>query len=154
MQYGSYTEKFIDRWEKFIVGCDALEESGKWNKDELGEMEAYYENDMISIILRLIVCDDRITVEESDYLNEMFGFKYSPEELRELYEGFTADVGADPDSMLIEGYSLLKSISPELAAYYRELVSFTCGIISESDGAFAHNEFRTANHIIALFESK
>lgn len=152
MQYGSYTERFIERWEKFIVGCDALEESGKWNKSEYGEMEAFYENDMISIILRLIVSDDRITVEEADYLNKMFGFEYTPEELRELYESFAANVGEDPDAMLIEDYDLLKQVSAELATYYRELVSFACGIISESDGALAHYEFRTANHIISLFE--
>ena len=42
MKYDSYTERFTERWEKFIVGCDALEENGRWNKDEYGEMEAYY----------------------------------------------------------------------------------------------------------------
>ena len=153
MQYEAYTERFNMRWDKFIVACDALEETGKWNKDEYGEMEAYYENDMISIILRLIVCDDRVTVEEADYLNNIFGFQYTPEELRELYKSFSNAVEGDADAMLIEGYALLKSVSPELAAYYRELVSYACGIISESDGAVAQNEYRTSNHIIALFDN-
>ncbi len=152
MQYESYAQRFIERWEQFMIACDALEESGEWNKELYGEMEGYYENDMVCIILRIIVADDRVTVEEADMLNRCYGFKYTPEELRELYACYMENTGDDPDAMLTEGYRLLKSINEKLAANYADIVEFACGMIAESDGSLASFEFKTANHIIGLFK--
>lgn len=153
MQNEANAERFIGRWEQFMTACDALEWSRKWNKELYGEMEAYYENDIVSILLRIIASDGRITSEETEQLNKCYGFSYTNEELQEVCDHFK-DEAEDPDSSLLEGYSLLKSVDPKLAEFYAELVVFACSMIVESDGALMEHELREANHIIFLFNTE
>ena len=60
----NYTQSFRMKYESFLTGCDAMEELGLWDKENLGEMEGYYVNDMVSVIIRLIATDGRITEKE------------------------------------------------------------------------------------------
>ena len=41
-QLKNYSESFKFKFEKFLTGCDSIEEMGLWNLDENGEMDAYY----------------------------------------------------------------------------------------------------------------
>ena len=36
------SEQFKFMYKKFINGCDAIAETDHWDKEEYGEMEAYY----------------------------------------------------------------------------------------------------------------
>lgn len=48
------TEEFKTKYERFLIGCDALEDLNLWDKDEHGEMDVFYQNDLVSVILRLM----------------------------------------------------------------------------------------------------
>ena len=82
----SLTEEFRTKYERFILGCDALEDLKEWDKDALGEMDVYYENELLGMILRLIVADGKISAKEAEALNRSFGFSQTPESLAEVYE--------------------------------------------------------------------
>ena len=46
------TEGFKLKLEIFINGCDQKEIDLKWNREERGEMEAFYQNDLIAFVVR------------------------------------------------------------------------------------------------------
>ena len=48
------TEDFKFKYERFLTGCDAIEENGQWDREKFGEMDAFYSNDLVSVIIRLI----------------------------------------------------------------------------------------------------
>lgn len=45
-----YSEKFKFAYEKFMFGCEALEEMGVWDEEQYGDMLTYYDNDIVSIV--------------------------------------------------------------------------------------------------------
>ena len=46
------TQEFQFKLEEFLNGCDAIEELDKWDKEQYGEMDGFYQNNLISVILR------------------------------------------------------------------------------------------------------
>lgn len=54
------TEEFNTKYERFLIGCDALEDLNLWDKEEHGEMDVFYQNDLVSVILRLIAADGEV----------------------------------------------------------------------------------------------
>ena len=58
------TKAFRFQYERFRLGCDAIEETGVWDKEKFGEMGAFYENDLLGMILRVIVADGKISAKE------------------------------------------------------------------------------------------
>jgi len=64
-----YIDSYKTKHEAFLIGCDSIEELGLWDKENLGEMDVFYSNDLTSIIIRLIATDGKITQKEVDYLN-------------------------------------------------------------------------------------
>lgn len=130
-------ESFKMKYEAFLVGCDAIEEQGLWNKATLGEMEAFYANDLTSVIVRLIVADGKVTQREVEYLNDAFGFDYSVEELAELYDTCKEDIDRSFDENFENGISYMRKINTKLADAYKELLLLVCEIIIESDGVIA-----------------
>ena len=77
------TEEFKTKYERFLIGCDALEDLNLWDKEEHGEMDVFYQNDLVSVILRLIVADGEISEKEAVYLNKNFGFEIGRASCRE-----------------------------------------------------------------------
>ena len=127
-------ESFKTMYEKFVNGCDALEQSGAWDTDASGEMEGYYFNDIMCVILHLISADGLFADEEAQYVNDVFGFRYSADELREIYRTEGDDIQKMIDAELPAGYEKMKAISTGLAGHYRALMLMICDIISGSDG--------------------
>ena len=86
------------------------------------------------VILCLSAADGVFSETEADYINEIFGFRYSADELREMY----GTEGDSIRSMLTDevpaGYRRLKSIHKELSSHYRDMLLIICDIIAESDG--------------------
>ena len=129
-----YMDSFKWKYESFSNGCDAIEEAGLWDMETYGEMDAFYANDMVSVILRLIGIDGKITQREVDYLNETFDFHYSLEELALLYKTCREDVGRAFDESFDNGLSLMRKINEKLADAYKELLFLILNIVAESDG--------------------
>lgn len=144
-------ESFRLKYEQFFIGCDALEDTGSWNKEVYGEMEAFYQNDLVVFVLRLIAADGKITSEEADYLNRAFGFDYSVDELLEVYNSCREDFEGSFEEQAKSGYELMKRMSEKIAAAYLELLGLICDIIMESDGVVAPAELEEIRKIKALF---
>ena len=136
------TEEFKAKYERFLIGCDALEELGEWDRDEYGEMDVFFENDLMTVILRLIVADGVIHQKEAEYLNRTFGFSYTLTELKELYEACREVIGRPLDENFSEGAKLMRSLNEKLADAYRELLGLICDIAMESDSGISPAEVR------------
>jgi ribosomal protein S19E (S16A) len=147
----SYIDGFKVQYEQFIAGCDSLEELGEWDKENLGEMEAYYYHDMASVIIRLIAVDGRITVKETEYLNDTFGFTYTLAELAEMYETCKDDIVSHAfDESFENGITRMRRINGKLADAYKQLLGLICRIIVESDGMIADSEVAEVKRLMAM----
>ena len=147
-----YVESFKMKYESFLTGCDSIEEMGLWDKETLGEMEAFYLNDLTSVIIRLIAADGNISQKEVDYLNEAFGFEYTLDELIAVYEACQEDIGHAFDEQFENGITYMRKINGKMADAYKELLSLICTIIIESDGIVAASELSTVQQLKALCE--
>lgn len=134
------TEEFKFKYERYLTGCDALEEAGLWDTEELGQMEAYYQNDLMGVILRLIAADGKISDGETEYLNRAFGFTCTTQELRDFYAGCEDSFKRDFAEQLEAGYRLMRGKNEKLAEAYRELLDLACTILMVSDGAAGPEE--------------
>ena len=79
-------EQFQTKVEAFLEACESLQDRGLWEEEEYGNVQAYYVNDLVCIIARIIAADGEITERETEFLGEVFGFDYSVEELEEVYD--------------------------------------------------------------------
>ena len=133
-QLQELSDAFQLQYEKFTNGCAAVEAEGLWTGAQSDSMETYYYNDIMCVILCLVSADGTFSQAEADYINDIFGFRYTPEELREMY-------GTEGDSIrgmltgeVPAGYRRLKQINEKLAAHYRDMLLLICDIIAGSDG--------------------
>ncbi|MBE6756477.1 MAG: TerB family tellurite resistance protein [Ruminococcaceae bacterium] len=147
-----YIESFRMKHESFLAGCDSIEEMGLWDKETLGEMDAFYSNDLTSVIIRLIAADGKITQKEVDYLNETFDFEYTLEELIEVYKNCKDEIGHAFDESFENGITYMRKINPSLADAYKELLSLICEIIIAGDGVITESEVAEVKLLKALSE--
>ena len=146
------TEEFRSKYEKFLIACDSLEEIDEWNKEESGEMDVYYENELISVIIRLIAADGEISEDEADYLNKNFGFEYTIYELADIYECCRDEISEGFEERLRNGISFLRSVNEKLAQAYKELLKLICSIIMESDGVATDEELDEIGNIKSILD--
>lgn len=144
------SESFKLKFEKFIIGCDALEEMSLWDKETNGEMEAFYAADMVSVIMRLIAVDGNIAENEVKYINDVFGFSYTVQDLQTIYADCKDAIETVFTDGLANGYTYMKRINEKLADAYKELVLLICDIVIESDGVIAAAEVEMAEKLKAL----
>lgn len=147
-----YIDSFRIKHEAFINGCDSIEEMGLWDKEEFGEMDAFYSNDLASVIIRLIAADGNISSKEVDYLNATFELDYTLDELVEVYDSCKEEIGHAFDEIFENGIKLLRNINTKLADAYKELLVLICDIIIESDGIISENEIAEVKHLKAMCE--
>jgi len=145
---------FKVRYEAFINGCDSLEDIGLWDKENLGEMEAFYTNDLASIIIRLIATDGYIVQEEVDYFNKTFGFGYSLDKLVELYNDCKENIDEAFDENFENGITYMRKINGKLAEEYKELLYMVCDIIINSDGIVTAEEISEIEKLRDMCKSK
>ena len=143
-------EEYERDYELFQAGCDTVEEKGLWNKEADGEMEVYFENDLISIVLRLIAVDGEITDKEAEYFNRCFWYNCSTEELKEIYANCKENVGRTFDEQFLQGVQHLSTIDKDLAEAYRRIIVLVCDIIVESDGVVNEKEMGEIKHLREL----
>ena len=147
-----YIDSFKMKHESFLTGCDSIEEMGLWDKEALGEMDAFYSNDLTSVIIRLIATDGKIAQKEVDFLNETFGFEYTLDELIDVYHSCKDDIGHAFDENFENGITYMRKINANLADAYKELLSLICEIIIESDGVIAESEIAEVKRLKAMCE--
>ena len=134
------TESFKTKYERFIIGCDSVELDETWNKAEDGEMDVYYENELISVILSLIIADGKISDKEVKYLNDNFGLSYTVDELKNVYFNCGEEIENYFENNFKAGYEKLRSFNEKLAEAYKELFELICRIIAASDGVVSEEE--------------
>lgn len=144
------SEQFKFMYEKFINGCDAIEEIDQWDKEEYGEMEAYYTGDLMSVVTYLTAVDGAFREEEAENINQLLGLDYSADELQEIYNECKANINEIAQFGVEEGLELLKSINIKLAEHYKELLVLACEIIAKSDCFVATEENAVINSISAM----
>ncbi|MBR3630480.1 MAG: hypothetical protein IKN55_08435 [Oscillospiraceae bacterium] len=136
-----YAESFKLKYERFLIGCDAVQEEGNWSTQNLGDMGAYYTRELLILILRIITADGWVAQKEVDYLNEFFGFTYTRPELDQALEGLEDRLRSrSAEKSITDSVKLLHGINPRLAGAFRELVSLSCTIMSLSDGFVTKEE--------------
>ncbi|MBR6045919.1 MAG: TerB family tellurite resistance protein [Ruminococcus sp.] len=145
------TQEFNTKYERFFIGCDAVEDSGLWDIEEYGDMEAFYQNDLVSVIIRLIAADGSISSKEVEYLNKSFGFEYTVEELNEVYRSCKDDIGSYFDEQFQNGISVMRSKNEKLADAYKELLGLICDIIASSDGIVSPEEADEIRNLKSMF---
>lgn len=146
----SLTEAFRVQYERFIFGCDAIEETGAWDKETFGEMGSFFENYLVSLILRLIVADGKISEKEVEYLNRNFAFDYTVSTLTEVYDNCKEAIAGSFDEDFKGGVARLEKINGKLAAVYKGLLCSICDIVIASDGEITPGEINEAKRIKAL----
>lgn len=143
-------ESFKLKYELFLNGCDSIEELGLWDKDAYGEMDVFYTNDLVSVIIRLIAADGKITQKEVAYFNETFGFDYTLAELQDVYDVCKDDIGHAFDENFENGISVMRKINAKLADAYKDLLGLVCEIIINSDGVVAESELAEVTRLKAM----
>ena len=149
-QIDNLTKAFRFQYERFHLGCEAIEETGAWDKEKFGGMGAFYENDLLCMILRVIVADGKVSAREVEYLNRNFAFEHTVESLTEVYDNCRGEIGESFDMKFKNGVECLKSINVKLAALYTELIGTICDILIASDGEISLDEIQEAQRIKAL----
>ena len=144
------TKAFRFQYERFQLGCEAIEETGAWDKEKFGGMGAFYENDLIGMILKVIVADGKISAKEVEYLNRNFAFEHTVESLTEVYDNCRGEIGESFDMKFKNGVECMKSINVKPAALYTELIGTICDILIASDGEISLHEIQEAQRIKAL----
>lgn len=134
-----YSESFKATYEKFIIGCDSQEEIKGWDICADGEMEGYYSNILITVVMKLIASDSVFSDKEVEYFNKVFGFEYSVDELKTVYENCEDVIEENFSSEIVDALEKLEGVNEKLASAYKELLGLVGCIISASDG-IAHEK--------------
>ena len=129
----SSAEQFQTKVEAFLEACESLQERGLWEEEEYGNVQAYYVNDLVCIITRIIAADGEITEREAEFLGDVFGFDYSVEELEEVYEICIDSIKDMFETGVNEAYQLLMDKDMDLADSYKELILLAGQVAMDSD---------------------
>lgn len=133
-------------WTSFLDACDE-QEVESWDKDELGEMDAYYANEALSVAIHLIATDGVFGDDEVECLNAIFDYDYSVETLEETYENVDVYIDAMFDDELDDGILLLRGYNDNLADAYQDILCEICDAIIESDGDITRKEREEAREL-------
>ena len=148
------TSVFVIRKELFFVACDSAEEKGRWDRERWGEMRVFFENDLVSTVLRVMASDERFSVSESGFLEDIFEIRYTAEELMELYQSLNFEEGMEQFIQKLRAdIEMLKDIGDGLDTFFRELIVLICRIIGALDG-ISQQERELTTQIRKAFENK
>ena len=110
-----------------------------------------YQNDLLSVILRLIAADGEVGKREVEYLNRNFGFHSTVEEVGAIYRDCCENLGDAFLQNFKNDLDTLCSINKKLFDAYRELLGLICQIIVESDWVVAEEELCEIEKLRKLF---
>ena len=141
----AHVDTFRTEFADFLNHCRALAASGVWNTEEYGDIEAFYTNDLASVMIRLSASDGEFSESEAHSLNGMFAYSYTAEEYSGLYESCRDRFDRYFDENFLSGYAYLQSADATLAEEYRGLLASVCSIIMESDNRVSPEEIAVIN---------
>ena len=144
------TNLFLKKNDEFLIACDEVEEKGLWDKEEYGEMDVFFQNEVQSVIIHLIALDGVIHEGEVDYLNKNFRIDYTKEELQGVYDNCSTEIDHFYDDNFKSGLSILRDIDKDLAALYIDLFCTICDIIVESDAQISEAELEELKRLKML----
>ncbi|MCR5718078.1 MAG: TerB family tellurite resistance protein [Oscillospiraceae bacterium] len=141
-------ESFQLKFDKFLMGCEAIANATLWDEDTYGAMEDYYAELLVSILLRTITADGWVSDREVAYLNKLFGFDYDSGELEQVYDSCAEMLGNENfDRELTDGITRLRESSTRLADAFVDLIELVCEIIVRSDGFVTEEEKEEVAHV-------
>lgn len=144
---------FVVRKELFFIGCESVDEQGLWDQETRGDMRLYFENALVSAILRIMASDERFSKSETGFLADTFEIRYTAEELMELYQSIDFEESAEQFvRKLAADAELLRGKAEGLEEAFRELVILVCRIIGQMDG-ITQEESALTDLIIGAFEN-
>lgn len=147
------SESFQLKFERFLIGCDAVQAEGGWSTENLGEMGVYYTRELLTMILRIVSADGWVSQREADYLNKFFGFTYTAQELEQVCDGLEEPLHShSAEKTIHDSVKLLHSMNPKLAHAFRELMALACDIISLGDGIVTDEEREEIERLRKLAE--
>ena len=147
------TEEFKKKLEGFELTCDSLDDLGSWDKEENGEMDVYFINELVSIILRLIAADGVISAGEADYLSKNFGFDYSVEELELIYENCRGELENSFGDRLADDIEKIRSVDELLVKDFKDLAEAACDILASSDGVVTDEEKKEIQSVMETLKT-
>lgn len=150
-----YAQAISLYYEDLVAKCDEAEASGKWDIDEMGDMEIYIENALLCTVIRIIAADGEFNPAEVDFLNKAFynsgfGFDYSVNELMTTYRNAKETIDAMFEDGLDDDMELFRGVSDEIAELYKNLLINIAEIIINSDGEIDAREVAEAENLKAL----
>lgn len=143
-------EEFKSDMNIFIQKCDVIEATGVWDTDEYGQMEAYFTNDIMCIVISLMSADGTFSDSETKYMRDIFGYDMTKEEVQEIYRNTSNEISDIFKNGISESITLLKNIDTEMAQDYKKLIDSVCDIIIGSDGVLSNREVDMAESIKSL----
>ena len=146
-------ESFQLKFDKFLMGCEAIENATLWDEDTYGTMEDYYAELLVSLILRTITADGWVSDREVEYLNKLFGFSYDGNELEQVYDSCSEMLNSEGfDKDLKDGIARLRECSAPLAHAFVDLIELVGEIIVRSDGFVTDEEKAEIDRIKTLLK--
>ncbi len=130
---------FRFEWEKFLNGFDAIEEENSWDKAAYGEMEAYCENILVSVMMHFITVDGIITQTEIDTLNKLFDFNFKFEYIKSIYKSMESEIVKfikNPEEIL----AVISAANENICRQYITFLVNACDLIIKSDKRIAPQE--------------
>lgn len=144
-------ESFQFKFDKFLMGCEAVENATVWDEDTYGTMDDYYAELLVSLILRTITADGWVSDREVAYLNQLFGFSYDGNELEQVYDSCSEMLNSEGfDNELKDGIARLREANARLADAFVELINLVGEIIVRSDGFVTEEEKAEIARVKAL----
>ena len=134
------TQTFREQYDAFVKDCEAAEKEGSWDTKNDGSLEGYAFGALTGAILSLIVADGNVGQQETEYLNQNFGFAYTQDDLLELYRYSAKDLRENAVPNLQDAAERIGHADPALAASFRGLTLLACKILSESDDGVLESE--------------
>lgn len=135
-----HINSFRNKYKRFNANLTSEDVLEKWNEDENGAIDVFYENELVSIALTVISSDGKIFVKEAGYLDETFGFSYTADDLAQMYINAHDEIDNYFEDCFKQGYQMLRDINEDLAKQYKDIFYLLCKIVAESDGVVSDDE--------------
>ena len=145
-------EDFRSLWGDFCVRCEAAEAAGKWNVEEDGMMEAFFESDLMSVLLDAVSSDGVFGADEAELFSKMMDEKFTSHDLAEMYREVSDVVEAFPAGAALVAVPRLAAIDAALGEDYRQALLLACAILEQADGKVDASESELADRLRTALE--
>ena len=97
-------------------------------------------NELISVVMPFVAIDGKVTEEETEYVNRIFGTEYSVRDLKNICMDAAQEAEEIIRVRIQETSQLLKKIDAEFEEKYRDMYFTLCEIIEMSDSELVIEE--------------